>query len=528
MQSGKALKDYKGGDTFDAVVIGSGMGGLTTAIFLARAGRKVMVLERHYALGGFTHVFKRRDYEWDVGVHYLGDMVEPQAETARIFKLLTGGKLTWAPMDTAYDRLIFPDRSYDLLAGTARMKAQLKEWFPQETAAIDAYYALLPLMTGSRSKRYFAEKALPRPLAAVFGGWMRKGWLRYAGQTTAQVLDGLTQNPQLRAVLTGQWGDYGLPPQQSSFAVLAMVASHYRHGACYPVGGAAQFAETMVAELERLGGKVLLRAEVEAVLEDNGRATGVRMADGRVFKAPIVVSNAGYINTMTHLIPQPYRLDMPAIRAMGLEPSVGHVCLYIGLKKTAEELGLPKTNLWVYPGYDYDGQLAAYLRDPAHTALPLTYISFPSAKDPDFLRRFPGRSTIEIITIAPWEWYGEWEQGKWKKRGEDYEAQKEAMSQRLLAELYRQIPATQGHVDYHELSTPLSTRHFSNYPYGELYGLAHTPARFQQRKLGVRTPLKGFYMAGQDAVSCGVAGGMFGGVLCASAILMRNVIADAK
>ncbi len=527
MQSGNALKDYKGESVFDAIVIGSGMGGLTTAVFLARAGKRVLVLERHYAFGGFTHVFKRRDYEWDVGVHYLGDMVKPGSETARLFNLISGGKLVWAPMDDAYDRLIYPDRSYDLLAGKDRMKAQLKEWFPDDAAGIDRYYELLPKMTGLRSKLYFVEKALPRPLAALFGGLMRKGWLRYARQTTAQVLDSITQNPQLRAVLTGQWGDYGLPPQQSSFAIQAMVASHYRHGACYPVGGSAMFAETIIAELTRLGGKVLLRAEVAEVIEDAGHVAGVKMADGRTFHAPIVISNAGYLNTMTKLIAPRHRLTMPQIEAMGLKPSVGHVCLYIGLKKTATELALPKTNLWVYPGYDYDRQLADYLKDTS-APLPLAYISFPSAKDPDFLRRFPGRSTIEIISVAPWEWYAAWENGRWKKHGEEYEAQKEAMSQRLLAELYRQMPSTKGNVDYYELSTPLSTRHFSNYPYGELYGLDHTPARFAQRKLGVRTPMKGLYMAGQDSVSCGVAGGMFGGVLCASAILMRNVIADAK
>jgi all-trans-retinol 13,14-reductase len=266
---------------------------------------------------------------------------------------------------------------------------------------------------------------------------------------------------------------------------------------------------------------------VEEVLAENGRAKGVRMADGRCFFAPNIISNAGFVNTMTKLVPEAMRLNAKNIAELGLEPSVGHVCLYIGLKKTAAELSLPKTNLWIYPGYDYDAQLANYLRNP-DGPLPLAYISFPSAKDPDFLNRFPGKSTIEIITVAPWEWYSEWEDGKWKKRGEAYEAKKEAISQRLLAELYKHMPSTQGHVDYYELSTPLSTKHFSNYPAGELHGLSHTPARFRQRKLGVRTPLKGLWMAGQDAVSCGVAGGMFGGVLCASAILMRNVIADAK
>ncbi len=526
MQSGKSFKNYKGSTDFDVIVIGSGIGGLTAASFLAASGKKVLILERHYVAGGFTHVFSRREYEWDVGVHYLGDVGYPPAETARLFRYLSRGKLKWAPMDKEYDRIIFPDRSYGLIAGRAEYRAQLHEWFPEEKSAIDAYMELLPRVTGTASKLFFAEKAAPKFISKPFGKWMRKGFLKYAGKTTGEILDGLTQNKQLKAVLLGQWGDYGLPPSQSSFAIQAMVANHYMYGGCYPIGGSAEFADTIIPPIEELGGQVLVRAEVDEVIVENGRAKGVKMKDGRTFNAPIVISNAGFSNTMDKLLPKSAQRTDHSLDKLGLEPSGGHICLYLGFKKTPEELELPKTNLWIYPGYDHDKQVEAYSKD-ANAAFPVVYISFPAAKDPDFQNRFPGKSTIEIITMMPWEWVEKWEKGKWMKRGEDYDAWKENLSQRLLKELYKHVPLTEGQVDHYELSTPLSTKHFANYPKGELYGLSHTPKRFEQRKLGVRTDIKGFFMTGQDSVSCGVAGGMFGGVLTASAILTKNVMGTA-
>ena len=526
MQSGKSYKNYKGASNFDVIIIGSGIGGLTAASFLAASGKKVLVLERHYVAGGFTHVFSRREYEWDVGVHYLGDVGHSPSDSARLFRYLSRGKLKWAPMDAEYDRLIFPDKSYGLVAGKQQFRENLYQWFPDEKQAIDAYLTHLESIKTMSAKLFYAEKVVPDIIAKALGGWMRKGFLKYAGKTTGEILDGLTKNPQLKAVLTGQWGDYGLPPSQSSFAIQAMVANHYLYGACYPVGGARQFAETIIPPIEAMGGKVLVRAEVAEILVENGRAKGVKMADGRELYAKTIISNAGYSNTMEKLLPPSARKAEFNAAALGLEPSGGHVCLYLGFKKTPEELQLPKTNYWIYPGYDHDAQVAAYAQNP-DAEFPVVYISFPAAKDPDFQNRYPGKSTIEIITMLPWEWVEKWESGKWKKRGADYEDWKEAISQRLLKILYKHVPTTQGAVHYYELSTPLSTKHFSNYPKGELYGLSHTPARFQQRKLGVKTPIKGLYLAGQDAVSCGVAGGMIGGVFCASAILKRNVMNTA-
>jgi all-trans-retinol 13,14-reductase len=185
--------------------------------------------------------------------------------------------------------------------------------------------------------------------------------------------------------------------------------------------------------------------------------------------------------------------------------------MYIGLLGDAAELGLPKSNFWIFPDNDADAAVTRFLADP-DAPFPVVFISFPSAKDPDFERRHPGRSTIEIVAPAPYEWFERWRGTTWGKRGEDYDQFKERLATRLLEVLYERMPQLRGRIDYHEVSTPLSTEWFAGYDRGELYGLDHTPERFRADALGPRTRIPGLWLTGQDTMSCGVVGAMMGGV----------------
>ena len=162
--------------------------------------------------------------------------------------------------------------------------------------------------------------------------------------------------------------------------------------------------------------------------------------------------------------------------------------------------------------------------NPKENDLPICYISFPASKDPSWSERYPGRSTVECITLANWDTWSKWDGTRWKKRGDDYESLKEDMSQRLLNKLYHMEPQLKGKVDTYELSSPLSTQHFANYQRGEIYGLSHTPQRFRADFCKPRTRYKNLWLTGQDVVTAGVGGALFGGVLTASAILGKNVM----
>jgi all-trans-retinol 13,14-reductase len=509
-------------ETWDAIVIGSGIGGLTAAVLLAvHADKRVLVLERHYAVGGFTHTFHRPGYEWDVGLHYIGQMQDESSAERCAFEHLTEGKVQWQAMPEIYDRFIIEGQAFEYAAGLERLREGLRQYFPNEVRAIDRYIEAVQACNRA-SRLYNSEKAVPASAAALAGSVMRAPYMRWAKRTTREVLEGFTSNRELIGVLTAQWGDYGLPPAQSSFAIHAAVAGHYFSGASYPVGGAGVIAAAMVPQIEGRGGAVVTSAEVAGILLEGTKSTGVRMNDGRDFRATIVLSDAGVANTFERLLPA----NLPIVDSLRrnlrkLTPSTAHINLYVGLSQSDAALGLQGTNLWVYPSFDHDANVERFARD-IQAPFPGVYLSFPSAKDSDFQRRHPGKSTVEAISMLPYAVVDCWEETRWKRRGDEYEALKERLSERLLAELERQVPSVVGNIAYSELSTPLTTRHFMNYGHGEIYGIASTPDRFLMRELGTRTPIRGLYLTGQDAASLGVVGALFGGVIGASAAAGRN------
>ena len=524
----KPYKFHPVTQAYDAIVIGSGIGGLATAALLAKYGaRKVLVLERHYTPGGYTHVFHRPGYEWDVGVHYIGDL-QPGSMLRAVFDVVGEGRIQWADMGEVYDRIVIGEEAYDFPKGRERFRESMASRFPAESAAIDAYLAAVREATAAVAP-FQAAKVLPGPIAALAGRLLRRRFLSWSDRTTREVLEGFTRNQRLIAVLTGQFGDYGLPPAQSSFVIHAMVANHYLKGGYYPVGGSGVIVESIAPVIAKSGGRVLINAEVAGIVVEGDRAVGVRMAsDDAVIRAPIVVSDAGVDNTFGRLLPRDVaqRHGLPT-QLRQVHASSAHLCLYVGLKETSRALGLPRHNLWVYPHEDHERSFAESARDP-DAPLPAVFISFPSAKDPDFENRHPGRATIEVIALAPYTWFERWRDTRWKKRGAEYDAFKERIAQRMLERLYEQLPLLRGKVDYFELATPLTTRHFSGYGQGEIYGVDHTPQRFRQRFLAPATAVPGLYLTGQDIVSCGVGGALMGGVLTASAILRRNLMTTIR
>ena len=511
-------------DGYDAIVIGSGLGSMTFGSIMAQMGKKVLLLEKHYVPGGFTHIFKRKEYEWDVGIHYVGDVHKEFTFISILFAYITEHKLKWQEMDEVYDRIVLGDKSYDFKAGKENFIEMLYERFPGEEAAIDEYIKTVYAATGT-NRKFFQERALPSILSKLIGGRLTKKYYEWSDKTTSEVLDGITDNKELKGVLAGQYGDHGMPPGESSFAIQSVVNKHYWKGGAFPVGGCQRIAETIIPVIEKAGGAVAVRAGVEKIIVEKGKATGVLMEDGSIVKAPMVVSGAGYLNTFGRLLDKDVQDAIGFKPEKGVPPSVSHVCLYIGLKHDLRELGIGSTNYWVYPHNDHDRGVKEYMADPSKP-FPVTYISFPSLKDPEWDERYPGKSTIEMITLAPYEWFAKWEDERWKHRGEEYEAYKEEYSQRLLKELYKQFPQLEGKIDYYELSTPLSTKHFVNYEHGEIYGLDHSPARFRMKELRPKTPIKNLYLTGQDIVTVGIGGALMSGLLTAAHVTTNFWLTD--
>jgi all-trans-retinol 13,14-reductase len=522
VRTGTRFRPQLAAEHYDVIVVGSGLGGLCTAALLAKFGKRVCVLEQHYTAGGYTHSYERAGYEWDVGVHYVGEVHKPHAVLRRVFDVISDGVLQWAPMDPVYDRIVLGERVYDFRAGRGEFKAELIKHFPDEAEAIERYVELIGQIS-SQTPKFFAGQAMPRTLGNLYA--KTRKWMLPAAcfKTTREVLESLTTNQELIGVLTGQWGDYGLPPGQSSFLMHAMLAKHYLAGGNYPVGGASAIARSIIPVIEAAGGKVFTYAGVEQILVGEKGAYGVRLKKGgHELHADKIVSCAGifptYQRLLTSEVQERYGLAS-AVRKV--EVSSSHVCLYLGFTGSAESLGLPKTNYWLYPDADHDASLSRF-KASGGLDFPLIYISFPAAKDPLWNERYPDRTTVEIVAPTLPQWFEQWQGTTWGKRGEDYEAFKEKITEALLASLYRFFPQLKQALDYAELSTPLSTEWFQWNMAGEIYGIDHTVARFNETTIHSQTPVPRLYLTGADTVTAGVGGALMSGVLTASCLMGRR------
>jgi phytoene dehydrogenase-like protein len=492
----------------DAIVVGSGMGGLTAGALLARiAGKRVLVLERHWRAGGFTHTFERPGgYRWDVGLHYVGDLGGRGLE-ADVFRVATGGAVRWTRMPDPFERLSFPGLEFAIRSGPGALGEDLARAYPAEAEGVQALLADVSRAAswvGVLAARSLAPRPAARAVEALL--WRRR---RLALSTTREVLERRVRSPEVRAILGARWGDYGLPPAQSAFAAFSLITAHYFRGGFYPVGSAAVIAGAARRVVEAAGGEVRVRAPVERILVREGRAVGIRLEGGEEVAAPVVISDAGARNTYLRLlgpeVPVPFRDELRRIPR-----SASVATLYLGLSRSPACLGVRGENFWIHDSLDHDA-MAARAGEALEGRPPHLYLSFPSMKDP--LAR---AHTAEIIAPLDASAFARWAGTPWKRRGPEYERLKDRIADGFLAAVERRLPGLSSLVATRELSTPLTSEAFTSHPGGEIYGLPASPDRYRLRWLGARTPVPGLFLAGADAMTLGIVGATMGGAMAAA------------
>ncbi len=500
---------------WDTIVVGSGMGGMTTAALLSKLGKRVLVLEQHYTAGGFTHTFKRPGYRWDVGVHAVGE-VTPHSMTGRLLGWLTHDQLQWTSLGEVYEELHFPGGfRIDFPDNGRQLQHNLVEAFPSERQGLEDYFQLVnEVAHGMRG--YFLARTLPPQLAPVADRLLARKVQPYLEQTTAEVLQRFTSNRELQTILTAQWGYYGSLPSRSSFAIQALVVKHFSHGAYYPVGGAGQIALHLLQTVADAGGWTRINADVAEIIIEGGRAVGVRLADGEEIRAARVVSAVGVGATVRRLLPERYRAEPWAEAVATLPPGPAYLCLHLGFKGDIRKAGATTANQWFYRTWSHDDQSVwTVTPDSKLSDAPVLYCSFPSIKDPSHDPGPEQRHTGEVVTFVPWSVFAPWRDQPWKKRGPAYEAFKQSIQDHLLEQLLSEMPALRPMVDHVELSTPVSTDTFCRPLSGSAYGLEPTPERFRCPWLRARSPIPNLLLSGCEVASAGVMGAMMGGVLAA-------------
>ncbi|MEU6201420.1 FAD-dependent oxidoreductase [Streptomyces sp. NPDC047061] len=484
----------------DVVVIGSGMGGLAAARTIAQfGGKRVLVLEQHYTLGGMTHEFSRAGrYRFGTGLHYMSASAGP------FLGFMTDGRAQLSPLPDEYDALHFPGFDFTVPATKERFRERLKERFPAESGAIDRFF---------RTTRWAMAGLTAHNVLASFPAGVRKAGAPVVERLFPSAFRSLRdqvarsfRDPRLRAVLAARWGLYGTPPASSAFGYHAAVPlTFFMEGTAHPVGGPHELNRVVLEILQRYGVVLRSRQAVHEVVVEDGKVAGVEVEDtatGRRYRVrtDTVVSAAGVRNTYA-LIGKSHELaELPEERSA--------VMLFLGLDRSPAEFGLRGENHWFMPDLDeYDG----VHRPPGEGTL---YVSFASLNNP--AARF---HTVELLELVDPKVVDQWRGTPENERPDSYRKFKDELTARLIARLEERWPGFRERIAFAELATPLSFETYQHSVRGSFYGLAATPQRLRSARAGCRTPVKGLFVAGQDAWGSGVVGALAGGLMAANAVL---------
>jgi len=508
-------------ETWDAIVIGSGPGGLTTAACLGSAGQRVLVLEAHDLAGGNTQVFRRHHgpdwYEFDVGVHYIGECGPGGLFTAIFNSLGVGERMKFRELDRdGFDTLMFPGITIRVPVGWEAYRDRLVEEFPSDKAGIER--AIDTLHTVATEAR-------------AFPGEDRKTYDLWALRPLSDLFDECELSAEACAVLDHWSGLYAGSPQQTATAMHAGIIGHYMNGAYYPEGGGQMIAARMIEVIEACSGEVRTLSPVQNILVEDGQAVGVRLENGERVDAPIIVSNADYRRTMCDLVGEDHLNPATIAWAEDATMTLGLVCVYVVVDI---QLDGPNTNYFVFPDFRTDDlyeELDAG-RLPSGDA-PFAYVAIASRKDPDNTELCPpGHTNLQIMTLAP-RGYDYWgvevgpADGGQYRRGEVYRARKQELTDQLITAAETALGSFREHIVHVETATPLSHERYTRSSGGTSYGYMHSPDQSGVGRPSYRTEIDGLWVVGANTVSGhGIAGATSGGVFCAGEILDRPLIVE--
>jgi prolycopene isomerase len=459
-------------DSYDVAVIGAGLGGLSAAACLARAGRSVLVVERQDGPGGNAHTFGRGPYTFDPAIHvtvrgfnvefldfYLAALgIDDRVELLRA-KEVVGVEIE--------------GESYTLPVGLEPLIEYLRERFPGEREGVTSF-----VQTCAQATRE-AQAPPPRVGLSDLGGLVEAlpTLFKYRNRTVGDVLDELLDDPRAKAVCGAQWPYLGLPPSRQSFMAFSGVfMATTEPGPVYPRGSFQRLADALTEAIEETGGEVVFDTTVTGVSVKDGQAQGLEL-DGDEVRAAVVVSNADALQTFEQLVGVEHLPERFTRRLRRMTPSLSAFLLYSAATLDPAERGMSHET-FVYRHWDHDETY----REVLDGRLGGMWLTFPTFHDPSLAP--DGEHLIMLTSLMPYDIGDPWEQAKPR------------YTELMVDEVERVLPGYRDSITFMESATPETFERYTLAQKGAAYGWENTPEQTIPKRLDFRTPIEGLFLAG--------------------------------
>ncbi|MEP0880048.1 NAD(P)/FAD-dependent oxidoreductase [Trichocoleus sp. ST-U3] len=488
--------------SLDVIVIGSGIGGLTAGALLARYGKRVLVCESHAIAGGAAHSFSRQGFHFDSGPSFYCGLTPGRGLNPLQQVLEVLGESLQAVRYDPMGHYHFPEGTFPVYSDAERYCQTVAEITPQGARELEQFEKrLLPLYESLREIPTIALRADWQIIPVVLRKYLPSvlkllPHLKTVQGSVGNVMDREVREPWVRRLidlecflLSGLKAHGTIAPE-----VAFMLGERSRAGVEYPVGGSGAIVDALVRGLKRWGGELKLNSHVEQILIQSGKVTGIKLKNGEVINAPVVISNATLWDTYTKLL-RPEDLPL-SYRQQSLETPAVDSFMHLHLGIRAEGL----ENLTGHHVVVHDA--SKDITEPGNTCM----ISIPSVWDANLAPE--GHHVVHAYTLEPYEGW---------QRDEGYEERKKERSQSLFRALERVIPDIRDRVVLELMGTPLTHAYYLR-RYQGTYGPAI--AAGQGTFPGTQTPISGLYRVGDSTMpGIGVPAVAASGILCANTLV---------
>jgi len=473
---------------YDVIVIGSGIGGLTSAALLAKSGKSVLVLEAHDRPGGYAHGFKRKKYHFDSGVHLISGCGEQGYCGGQvIYKILQAldvlDEIEFININP-FSHAIYPDLTIALPQKIASFVQVLSIQFPHQEQGIKA---LTELCLQLAEEITLADEAM-ETMTHEQAEQLMPALFQYRKSTLAEVAAQFISDPKLLAVFSTNWPYLGLPPSKVSFVYWStMLIGYMVDGSYYCKGGFQQLANTLVKGLQKYSGCIQYKSPVEKILIENNKVTAVIVNKQRI-NTTTVISNADFKQTVYNLVGEQYFPARYIQRAKAMQTSLSVFTVYIAtnLDLTAKDIAHES---FCYQDFDHDKNFARTQQGE------ISWISYtvPSLVDRGLAPE--GEHIIMLTTLLPYQITGQWKQ------------QKPVIMQAMLDIATKSISGLKDHILYIEGGSPATMHRYTQNDKGAAYGWDVTPTQVGPARIQNKSPVNGLFFSGHWASP---GGGIYG------------------